>query len=380
MRLASNLDKNRRVNKMAFIHKWYLWIFIDLSTGGFMDVLSLMEFPIIQGPMAGGSCTPELVASVSNAGGLGSLPGSLLTPAAIRDQVSQIRSLTDRPFLLNFFVQETPAPSQAEVAAGVELLRPIWQSLGWSELPIPREWCQDFGAQFDQLIKLKPAAASFTFNILTASQVERLHSAGIAVIGTVTTVDEARAWAAIGANAVVASGVEAGGHRGTFLGPQEEATLKAKELWPLVAESVNIPVIAAGGIMTGVDIHEALALGAKAVQMGTAFLVTDESNIHPAYRKKLLEGGDVRTRLTRAFSGRYARGIENRFMKQMEGVESQVPAYPVQNALTGSIRAAAAKSGDPELMSLWAGAEVGRSRALSVAQLMQTLVAEMRPT
>jgi nitronate monooxygenase len=209
MLLVSNLDKNRSVNKMAFIHKWYLWIFIDLSTGGFMDVLSLMEFPIIQGPMAGGSCTPELVASVSNAGGLGSLPGSLLTPAAIRDQVSQIRSLTDRPFLLNFFVQETPAPSQAEVAAGVELLRPIWQSLGWSELPIPREWCQDFGAQFDQLIKLKPAAASFTFNILTASQVERLHSAGIAVIGTVTTVDEARAWAAIGADAVVASGVEA---------------------------------------------------------------------------------------------------------------------------------------------------------------------------
>lgn len=345
-----------------------------------MDVLSLMEFPIIQGPMAGGSCTPELVASVSNAGGLGSLPGSLLTPAAIREQVSQIRSLTDRPFLLNFFVQEMPAPSQAEVAAGVELLRPIWQSLGWSELPIPKEWCQDFGAQFEELIKLKPAAASFTFNILTASQVERLHAAGIAVIGTITTVDEARAWEAIGADAVVASGVEAGGHRGTFLGPQEEATLKAKELWPLVAESVNIPVIAAGGIMTGVDIHEALALGAKAVQMGTAFLVTDESNIHPAYRKKLLEGGAVKTRLTRAFSGRYARGIENRFMKQMEGVETQVPAYPVQNALTGSIRAAAAKSGDPELMSLWAGAEVGRSRALSVAQLMQTLVAEMRPT
>jgi nitronate monooxygenase len=114
--------------------------------------------------------------------------------------------------------------------------------------------------------------------------------------------------------------------------------------------------------------------------MGTAFLVTDESGIHPAYRQRLLAGGDVKTRLTRAFSGRYARGIENRFMKQMEGVQTQVPAYPVQNALTGSIRAAAAASGDAELMSLWAGAEVGRSRALSVAQLMQTLVAEMRPT
>jgi nitronate monooxygenase len=345
-----------------------------------MDVLSLMEFPIVQGPMAGGACTPTLVAGVSNAGGLGSLPGSLLTPAAIREQVGQIRSMTDRPFLLNFFVQETPAPSQQEISAASELLRPIWESLGWRELPVPGQWAQDFGAQFETLLELKPAAASFTFDILTATQVERLHSAGIAVIGTITTVDEALAWENVGADAVVASGIEAGGHRGTFLGPQEDATLPAHRLWPLVAEAVEIPVIAAGGIMTGVDIMEALALGARAVQMGTAFLVTDESGIHPAYKQKLLSGSGLKTRLTRSFSGRYARGIENRFMKQMESVETQVPAYPVQNALTGSIRAAAAASGDTELMSMWAGAEVGRSRALSVAQLMQTLVAEMRPT
>jgi nitronate monooxygenase len=345
-----------------------------------MDVLSLMEFPIVQGPMAGGSCTPAMVAGVSNAGGLGSLPGSLLSPATIRDQVGQIRAMTDRPFLLNFFVQETPSPSPQEVSAGIELLRPIWESLGWRELPVPPQWNQDFSAQFETLLELKPAVASFTFDILTATQVERLHSAGIAVIGTVTTVDEALAWENIGADAVVASGVEAGGHRGTFLVPQQEATLSARKLWPLVAEAVKIPVIAAGGIMTGVDIKEALALGAKAVQMGTAFLVTDESGIHPAYKQKLLSGSGLKTRLTRSFSGRYARGVENRFMQQMESVESQVPAYPVQNALTGSIRAAAAASGNIELMSMWAGAEVGRSRALSVAQLMQTLVAEMRPT
>lgn len=345
-----------------------------------MDVLSLMEFPIVQGPMAGGSCTPALVAGVSNAGGLGSLPCSLFSPATMREQFAQVRALTDRPFQLNFFVQDTPSPSPAEVSAGVELLRPVWESLGWTELPVPQQWCQDFSAQFETLLELKPAAASFTFDILTASQVERLHSAGIAVIGTVTTVDEALAWEQVGADAVVASGIESGGHRGTFLGPQEEATLSARQLWPLVAEAVGIPVIAAGGIMTGVDIREALALGAKAVQMGTAFLVTDESGIHPAYKKELLSGSGVKTRLTRAFSGRYARGVENRFMKQMESVETQVPAYPVQNALTGSIRSAAAATGDTGLMSMWAGAEVGRARALSVAQLMQTLVAEMRPT
>ena len=348
-----------------------------------MEVLSLMEFPIVQGPMAGGACTPALVAGVSNAGGLGSLAGSLLSPAAIIEQVGQIRALTDRPFLLNFFVQDTPTPSQAEIQAGVELLRPVWESLGWSELPIPQQWCQDFNAQFEALLALKPAAASFTFDILSATQVERLHSAGIAVIGTVTTVLEALAWETVGADAVVASGVEAGGHRGTFLGAQEDATLEARALWPQVASAVRIPVIAAGGIMTGVDIGEALALGARAVQIGTAFLVTEESGIHPVYKQTLLSAGvtlGLTTRLTRGFSGRYARGLENRFMEQMKSVESQVPAYPVQNALTTSIRSAAAASGDPGLMSMWAGAEVGRARAMSVAQLMHTLVAEMRPT
>ena len=345
-----------------------------------MDVLSLMEFPIIQGPMAGGACTPALVAGVSNAGALGSFPGSLLAPAAIRDQVGQIRLLTDRPFLLNFFIQDTPAPTAAEIRAAAELLRPVWERLGWTGLPIPQQWCQDFAAQFETLLELKPACASFTFNILNASQVERLHSAGIAVIGTVTTVEEALAWEAVGADALVASGVEAGGHRGTFLGRQEDATLPARALWPLVAQAVTIPVIAAGGIMTGIDIRDALALGARAVQMGTAFLVCDESGIPASYRQRLLAGGARQTRLTRSFSGRLARGIENRFMQQMDRVETQVPAYPVQNAMTASIRAAAAANGDPELMSLWAGAEFARARALSVAQLMQTLVAEMRPT
>jgi nitronate monooxygenase len=343
-----------------------------------MDVRTLFKFPIVQGPMAGGATTPELVAAVSNAGGLGSLAGSLLSPAVIAEQVAQIRTLTEQPFLINFFVQQTPSPGADELARASELLRPVWESLGWNALPVPKAWCEDFAAQFETLIALRPAAASFTFDILTAPQVERLHDAGIAVIGTVTTVEEALAWEAAGADAVVASGTEAGGHRGTFIGPQEAATLSAQQLWPLVAQALGIPVIAAGGIMTGVDINEALALGAQAVQIGTAFLVTDESGIHPAYKQRLISAGGQRTRLTRAFSGRYARGIENRFMQQMESVEAQVPAYPVQNALTASIRAAAAAAGDTELMSLWAGAQVGRARPMPAAQLIQTLVAEMR--
>jgi nitronate monooxygenase len=141
--------------------------------------------------------------------------------------------------------------------------------------------------------------------------------------------------------------------------------------------AVDIPVIAAGGIMTGADIKRALALGARAVQMGTAFLVTDEAALHPAYKARLLSG-EGQTRLTRSFSGRYARGIENRFMRQMEGVEAQVPPYPIQNALTGSIRAAAAKSGDTEWMSMWAGTEFARARPMPAGKLIELLASELQ--
>jgi nitronate monooxygenase len=343
-----------------------------------MDLLGLLRFPIVQGPMAGGASTPAMAAAVSNAGGLGSLAGSLLSPSVLRDQAAIIRSATDLPFLINFFVQDTPAPEAEAVAEAVELLRPAWESLGWKEFPMPSSWCENFADQFNALVELRPGVASFTFGILSPAQVERLHSAGILVIGTVTTVDEALAWQTAGADAVVASGVEAGGHRGTFLGPQEEATLTGRQLWPRVAEAVDIPVIAAGGIMTGVDINEALSLGARAVQMGSAFLVCNESGVNTHYRQALLQAGDTPTRLTRAFSGRYARGLVNRFMQQMKDVEARFPAYPVQNALTSGIRAAAAAQGDTGLMSLWAGAEIRRARPMSVAELMQTLVAEMR--
>lgn len=342
-----------------------------------MRIDDLFQVPVIQGPMAGGSCTPELVAAVSNAGALGALPCSLLSPATIEEQVARIRTLTERPFLLNFFVQGKPAPSSDEVSGAVELLRPVWEGLGWSELPLPKQWNEDFEAQFETLIRLRPAGVSFTFGILEQSQVERLHAAGILVIGTITTVEEALAWQAIGADAVIASGVEAGGHRGTFIGRQEDATLSAQELWPAVVAAVQIPVIAAGGIMNGADIQRALQLSARAVQMGTAFLVTDEASIHPAYKARLLSGEGT-TRLTRSFSGRYARGIENGFMRQMAAVEAQVPPYPIQNALTGSIRAAAAKSGDTELMSMWAGTGFARARPMPAGRLIELLASEMQ--
>lgn len=340
-------------------------------------LLSLFPHPIIQGPMAGGCTAPALVAAVSNAGALGSLACSLLSPDAIRNQVADIRQRTDKPFLLNFFVQDPPQPSGEEVAQAVELLRPVWSSLGWSELALPFKWCEDFSAQFATLLELKPAVASFTFDILSAQQVRQLHDAGIFVVGTATRVDEALAWQAAGADAVVASGTEAGGHRGTFIGDQRDATLDAIALLKAMVAEVTIPVISAGNIMTGADIRDRLNLGAAAVQMGTAFLVTDESGIHPAYKHRLQIAGSSPTRLMRAFSGRYARGLVNRFMQQMESVEDRVPPYPVQNALTGPIRFEAAKRGDTELMSLWCGTGVGRARRMCAAKLVETLVREM---
>ena len=343
-----------------------------------MKLQDLFKFPIIQGPMAGGASGPALVAAVSNAGGLGSFAASLLSPSVLRDQVALIRSQTSNPFLINLFIQETPAPVPEDIDRAVMVLEPIWRGLGWESFPLPAKWCEDFHAQFDALISLRPAAASFTFGILDPVQVERLHDAGIFVIGTVTSVEEALAWEAVGADAIVASGIESGGHRGTFIGAQEDSLLPARELWPQVAAAVPLPMIAAGGIMTGVDINEALAMGAQAVQMGSAFLVCDESGINQTYRDALIHADATPTRLTRAFSGRYARGLENRFMREMMHVEKQFPAYPVQNALTTPIRAAAAARGDPELMSLWAGTEIARARPLPVAQLMQALVAEMR--
>lgn len=336
-----------------------------------------LRHPLIQAPMAGGATTPELVAAVSNAGALGSFAAATLSPAAMREGVARVRQLTERPFNVNLFVLDEPAPSDDEVARAQARLDPLRAELGLPPGGCPARFCEDNRAQLETLIELAPPVVSFTFGLLDAATVARLHAAGSLVIGTATTVAEARAWEAVGVDMVCAQGCEAGGHRGTFLGDPQQASIGLMALLPQVAAAVQVPVIAAGGLMDGRGIAASLLLGAQAAQLGTAFLCCPESGIPPIWKEAILAAGDDSTRLTRAFSGRYARGIANDFMRRFAAEEQQVPAYPVQNALTADIRQAATRQGRAEYLSLWAGQGAGMARALPAAELVRVLMDEL---
>lgn len=238
-----------------------------------------IPLPIVQGPMTG-SDTPPLAAAVSQAGGLGMLGCGMRSPEAMAQAAAAVRAATDRPFGMNLFVLDTPAPDAATVQAAMARLAPLYAEFGLTP-EAPARWCEDFAAQLEALIAARPAVASFTFGILDGAQVERLHGAGCMVIGTATTLAEALAWQEVGADAVCASGMEAGGHRGTFLGDFDASLVGTMALIPQCVDALRIPVIAAGGIMDGRGIAAAQALGAQAVQMGTAFLACPESGITP---------------------------------------------------------------------------------------------------
>jgi nitronate monooxygenase len=346
---------------------------IDNAFTTLLDV----RHPLIQAPMAGGATTPELVAAVSNAGALGSFAAATLSPQAMREGVARVRQLTDRPFNVNLFVLDDPAPSDEEVARAQARLDPLRAELGLPPGSRPARFCEDNRAQLETLIELAPPVVSFTFGLLDAATVARLRAAGSRVIGTATTVAEARAWEAVGADLICAQGFEAGGHRGTFLGDPQQANIGLLALLPQVAAAVNVPVIAAGGLMDGRGIAASLLLGAQAAQLGTAFLCCPESGIPAIWKEAILAAGDDSTRLTRAFSGRYARGIANDFMRRFAAEEQQVPAYPVQNALTGDIRQAATRQGRAEYLSLWAGQGAGMARTLPAAELVRVLMDEL---
>ncbi|MGH9689815.1 MAG: NAD(P)H-dependent flavin oxidoreductase [Candidatus Acidiferrales bacterium] len=338
--------------------------------------LAGIEYPIIQAPMAGVASSPELVAAVCNSGALGSFAGGMSSPDAIRQGIAEVRKRTSKPFNVNLFIVGRTSPDAKQVARAFELLQPIRDELGLPAAELPSQYCEDNLAQFNAVLEANPAVTSFTFGILSREQVSALKARGTLVMGTATTVAEAKAWEAAGADLVCAQGSEAGAHRGTFLGDFESALIGTMALVPQMVDAVRLPVVAAGGIMDGRGIAASLMLGAAGAQMGTAFLTCPESETSPAHKAALRGSRDDQTRVSRVYSGKPARGLINEFMTRLSPVEDEIPPYPIQNALTRPTRQAAAKANRPEFMSLWAGQAASMSRGLPAAELVATLVRE----
>ena len=339
-----------------------------------------LNIPVVLAPMGGGPSTPELVAAVSNAGGLGSLAAAYSTPERIGQDIAKVRELTTRPFAVNLFSPQAQLPFNGSVNVVAEFLRPYHERLGLKAPELPQKPIEDFGEQLDAVCKAAPPIVSFTFGLLPHTATERLKAQGTYLIGTATTVDEARQLVQAGADAVIAQGSEAGAHRGTFAVPAEEALIGTVALVPQVADAVRVPVIASGGIMDGRGIVAALALGASAVQMGTAFLACKEAGTSAAYREALAKGREDQTTLTRAFSGRMARGLRNEFIEKWNAAGLAHLPYPWQNAFTQQMRRAATSAKDAGLLSLWAGQGVPMLREGTAAQLMAEFKKEIEQT
>jgi nitronate monooxygenase len=329
--------------------------------------------------MAGANATPPaLVAAVSNAGALGFLGAAYMPPDQIARECAAIRGLTSRPFGINLFAP-TPIPDPpADVSAALERIASFHAELGLPSPSRPTLPTHSFDDQLAAAIDGGARVFSFTFGILPSDTVGRIKDHGICVLGTATTVEEASSLERSGVDAVVAQGSEAGAHRGTFLGSFESSMVGTMSLVPQIADAIRIPVIASGGIMSGRSIAAALTLGASAAQMGTAFLVSDECGVAESYKAAILSARDDSTRLTRAFSGRPARGIVNRAMTEIErdGGTAILP-YPYQNSLTRPMRNAAAQQDLADFLSLWAGQASRLARRMSATDLVATLVREL---
>ena len=342
--------------------------------GTFLSELGVAH-PIILAPMAGAGGTPELVAAVSNAGGLGSWGGGYATPQQILDAAGQIRALTSKPFALNLFAGGYDAQPPVDSAPMLALVARVHDKLGLAPPVLPPVPQSPFAEQVEAVIEARPALFSFTFGIPSADVLARLRKAGIRTAGTATTVEEGKRLATAGVDFIVAQGEEAGAHRGSFLASFEQSMVPMRELTHGLLRDVAVPVIASGGIMDGREIAEMLDAGAVAAQLGTAFLICDESGAPSAYKQALLAAKDDTTVITRVYSGRPARGLRNTFIDMADGVP--ILPFRQQNDLTRPMRNESGKQGKPDYISLWAGRNVTRVRAMPAGRLIETLVAEI---
>ncbi|MFC8915730.1 nitronate monooxygenase [Streptomyces sp. WAC05374] len=337
----------------------------------------LCRYPIVQAPMAGGASCPQLVAAVSEAGGLGFLAAGYKTADGMYQEIQQLRGLTSRPFGVNLFM---PQPGHADPAAVDVYRHQLAGEATWYDTPLgdPDAGRDDgYEAKLAILLEDPVPVVSFTFGCPSGDTVAAFRRAGTLTVVTVTSVEEAQAAQLAGADAVCVQGVEAGGHQGTHR-DDPEAGGTGTGLLALIAqvrEAVPLPIVAAGGLMRGSQIAAVLAAGAEAAQLGTAFLVCPESGAHALHKQAMTNPLFVRTELTRAFSGRPARGLVNRFMHE-HGPYAPA-AYPEVHHLTSGLRKAAAKAGDPQGMALWAGQGHRMARELPAGRLVEVLGAEL---
>nr|WP_314637744.1 nitronate monooxygenase [uncultured Janthinobacterium sp.] len=349
------------------------------TSQSFLERLALRH-PIIQAPMAGVS-TPRMAAAVSQAGGLGSLAIGAGTLAQARQMIEDTRALTDRPFNVNVFCHAPAVRDARREAAWLAHLAPLFAELGAAAPAVLEEIYPSFlgnDAAYALLLEQRPAVVSFHFGLPAQQQIASLRQAGIYTMATATSVREALLIEQAGVDAIVAQGVEAGGHRGVFEPQAPDERHSTTVLLRLLAGRTRLPLVAAGGIMDGQGIRAALDLGAAAAQLGTAFVLCPESSAHAGYRANLQSERAARTRLTATLSGRLARGMLNRFIEYAEAPGSPLPAdYPVAYDAAKQLHAAASRHGSSEFAAQWAGQGAPLARAMPAAQLVATLAAEM---
>lgn len=334
-----------------------------------------IELPVIQAPMAGVQGSAMAIA-VSNVGGLGSLPCAMLTPEVLRAELAAIRAGTDKPFNVNFFCHTPPVPDAASEAAWKKTLTPYYREFGINPDSIPAgPGRAPFSAAIADIVEeFSPPVVSFHFGLPEPALLERVRGWGAKILGCATTLEEALWLEAQGADAIIAQGAEAGGHRGLFLSSDISTQLGIFALLPQILGAVKIPVIAAGGIADVQGVKVALSLGASAVQVGTAYLLCPEATTSAVHRAALKSSDADITALTNLFTGRPARGIVNRVMRELGPVNAEVPAFPLATSAITPLRAKAEAQGLGDFSPLWAGQNVHGCREIPAAELTRLLI------